>query len=354
MRLIDLLHRWAGGTIGLLLALIGLTGAILIHRDAWIGVPHTYAARAQETTAVAEAVARIMAVAAARPRSISFAGGDFGLHELTYAAGGAYADPNGAIVARWAERCERPELCLFDLHHQLFSGDAGETIVGLIGVAGLMFVVTGAILWWRTRRTFRFRLLPARASRPAILRYHRDLGIVVAPLIALSLVTGALLVFRPLTALTFGPAAPATIAAALKPPAAPPTKLADDLDWRALIVSARAAFPDAQFGALILPPAKGGLITLRMRRPAEWLPKGRTTLWFAADTGRLLTMRDGTALPRAARAYNLVYPLHAAEVGGLAYRLFMTLSGLALAMLGSLTVWTFWGSRWRSRGRAVA
>ena len=31
--------------------------------------------------------------------------------------------------------------------------------------------------------------------------------------------------------------------------------------------------------------------------------------------------------------------------GGLAYRLVMTVSGLALALLGSLAVWTFWFKR---------
>lgn len=63
------------------------------------------------------------------------------------------------------------------------------------------FVVTGLILWWRPRRTFEWRLWPARMSRPAIVRHHRDLGVVVAPLLLLSLVTGAVLVFRPMTLL---------------------------------------------------------------------------------------------------------------------------------------------------------
>lgn len=346
MKVIDLLHRWTGGLIGLLLVLIGLTGAILVHRHAWIGIAHAHDAPLEATAPVAAAVERMMADPTMRPRSITFAGGDFGLHELSYDKGaGAYADRSGAIVVRWADRCERPELCLFDIHHQLLSGDIGERMVGVAALIGLMFVITGIILWWGTRRTFHLRLLPGRLSRPAILRYHRDLGIVVAPLIALSLITGALLVFRPLTALTFGPGAPATIAAALKPPKAPARQVADRLDWRGLIVQARSIFPKAQFGALILPPAKGGLITLRMRQPDEWLPKGRTTLWFAADSGRLIGARDSTGLPLASRAFNMVYPIHAAEVGGLAYRLLITVSGLALTTLGSLTVWTFWARR---------
>jgi uncharacterized iron-regulated membrane protein len=77
----------------------------------------------------------------------------------------------------------------------------------------------------------------------------------------------------------------------------------------------------------------------------EWLPNGRTTLWFAADSGRLVAARDAATLPAVVRGYNMLYPLHAAKVGGLPYRLVMTATGLALTMLGTLAVWTFWSAR---------
>ena len=61
-----------------------------------------------------------------------------------------------------------------------------------------------------------------------------------------------------------------------------------------------------------------------------------------ADPHALVRTRDARALPRAVKAYNALYPLHAAKIGGLPYRLVMTVSGLALALLGSLAVWSFW------------
>jgi uncharacterized iron-regulated membrane protein len=82
-----------------------------------------------------------------------------------------------------------------------------------------------------------------------------------------------------------------------------------------------------------------------MRQPEEWLRGGRTMAWFAADTGHLVAVRDARDAPTVATAYNMIFPLHAADVGGLAYRLVMTASGLALTMLGTLTVWTFWFRR---------
>ncbi len=346
MALLDTLHRWAGGFLGLVLALLGLTGAILVHRDAWIMLPHAGDAQVQSTGVLAATAERLMAAPATRPQSITFANANLGLDRLDFGKGaGAYTDQAGTTVSQWQSQWARPELWLFDLHHHLFSGDTGETIIGIAGVAGLFFVVTGTILWWRTRKTFAFRPLPKRLSRPAIVRHHRDLGIVAAPLLILSLLTGATLVFRPISALFLGPNAPATIDAALKAPKGPKVPLADHLDWHGMIVAARTRFPDAELRSVWLPRKDSGLITIRMRRPQEWLPNGRTTLWFAADDGRLIGARDAGSLSTVVAAYNILYPLHAAKVGGLGYRLVMTLSGLALLLLGTLSVWSFWFKR---------
>jgi uncharacterized iron-regulated membrane protein len=52
--------------------------------------------------------------------------------------------------------------------------------------------------------------------------------------------------------------------------------------------------------------------------------------------------RDAFQLPAGSRLFNTVYPLHAASIGGLPYKLAMTFAGLGLSLLGSLAVWTFW------------
>lgn len=352
MKLIDALHRWTGGIIGLLLAILGLTGALLVHKDSWVLLPHADDAQVQDTAHLAAVTQKIMADPAMQPQSLTYASPDFGLLRLTYKEGaGAYADQGGALVTQWHSQWERPEIWIFDLHHHLFYGDTGEAVIGIAALCGLFFVVTGLLLWWRTRKTFAFRLLPARMSRAAIVRHHRDLGVVIAPLLLLSLVSGAVLVFRPMAALLFGPGAPAQIDRSLKGPPPRPVKLAASLDWADMIRTARARFPDAELRNISLPRKDNGLIAVRMRSPEEWLPNGRTTLWFAADSGALISARDAADLPPAVQGYNLLYPLHAAKVGGLAFRLVMTFSGLALTLLGSLAVWSFWFRRPKAPAR---
>jgi uncharacterized iron-regulated membrane protein len=79
-----------------------------------------------------------------------------------------------------------------------------------------------------------------------------------------------------------------------------------------------------------------------MKRESEWLPNGRSMLWFDGGDGRLLGHRDALALSPVTQAFNAVYPLHAGKVGGFTYRLVLSIAGIAMALLGSLAVWSFW------------
>ena len=354
MKVLDTLHRWSGGLIGLVLALLGLTGAILVHKDAWIGLPHAGDPLRGDLATVAATTEKLLALPG-DPQGVIYATDRFGLHQLRFGEGaGLYADQSGAVVTRWASQWERPEIWIFDFHHHLFAGDSGEWVIGIAGLCGLFFVVTGVILWWHTRATFKLRLWPKRMTRPAIVMQHRDLGVVVAPLLLLSVVTGTMMIFRPFAAIVIAPFGPvAETAKALEPPKYKGGPLAADPDYTAMLTEARRRFPTAQFRILSLPRKPGDAISLRMKQPEEWLPNGRTTLWFDAGTGKLLGVRDALSMPAGAQAFNMAYPLHAAKVGGLGYRLLMTLSGLSLTLLGSLTVWTFWFKRPKPVKRSV-
>jgi uncharacterized iron-regulated membrane protein len=347
MRIVDLLHRWTGALLGLLLAVLGLSGALLLWKRWW--VPGASGDLPGDSAALLEAAARL------KPGYVLLGSEDFALTRIGRADGsGAYLDGAGAIVAQWGSPLERPELWLFELHHKLLAGETGETVTGFLGLAAIVFVVTGLILWWRTRATFAPRLWPKRLSRPSILRHHRDLGVMMAPLLLLAALTGSMMVLKPLGYGLLAPlSAPGAIAASLKPPQVQGGR-ADAVDMHALLATANRRFPEAEARMLVWPRKPGDLMALRMRQPAEWHPNGRTTLWFDAATGRLVEARDALAMPTAPRAYNALYPLHSAAVGGFALRLAMTAAGLALALLGTLTVWSFWTGRPKARRAAAA
>jgi uncharacterized iron-regulated membrane protein len=335
VKLLSILHRWSGGLIGLLLALLGLTGAILVWEGEWISVTGA-------DDPVVERVDRIAAVSESAVADgairITFASEEIGLHLVVKKdGGGEYVRQNGEVAASWASEWERPELWIFDLHHHLFAGVTGEWVTGIAGIFGLLFVITGAILWRRSRRAFEWRLLPRKMQPGPIVRHHRDFGILITPLLLVSFLTGLGMLFPDDAKVVLSPFG--TIAASAKPPIVEPAEQPAAIP--AMLREAKARFPNAALRRLTVPARPDGAYSIRMRQPSEWTPNGRTTLYFDR-AGKLVRVDDPAGAGLAASINEKFYPVHTAKVGGLAWKLAMTLSGLGLALLGSLAVWSFW------------
>lgn len=346
---VALIHRWTGAFIGLLLAVLGLSGTLLLFKDPWLRatVPHAAEARVADATAIT-AIERLMADPASRPTGVIFPTDSLGVFRLTLPdAAGAYADQSGAIVTHWSSKWERVELWMFDLHHHLWMGEPGDTIGGVLALIGIGFTVTGLLLWWRARRSFAFRLLPEGMSRSQIVRHHRDLGMLTSPLLIVTLLTGAMLTLRPVADFLLWPMSPpGTIAESLAAPKAKGGAMPTSFDWRATLEEVKRRYPQAELRGISVPAAgKGGLIRIRARQPHEWLPNGRTLFWVDPADGRFVDVVDARSLPLAARAFNIVYPLHAATVGGYIYMSAMAIAGLVLTLLGTLAVYGFWRHR---------
>jgi uncharacterized iron-regulated membrane protein len=340
LRWLDLLHRWTGAIVGLLLAVIGLSGTILVWEEMWIGLPGAGDHLGRDAVALGAAVDAAIAIDPALSR-ITFADDGMALHQAIYLdGGGAYLTQAGAVVDRWDSLWGRPELWLFDLHHYLFLGEAGKYTTGVLGLLLLAFSITGLILWWRTRKTFKFRLWPARMSRPAIVRQHRDLGVVASPLLILAALTGSFMVFPAMADALLTPwADPA------RTPPEPPTgagAMTPQTDWRRLMVNAQAAFPAALPRRLMLPKRPGAPAVLRLRQDFEWTPNGRTYVYLDPATAEILGTEDPATGDMASAISEKFYPIHAGKVGGLAWHLAQTFVGLTLTLLGTFTFWTFW------------
>ncbi|RPF71114.1 PepSY-associated TM helix domain-containing protein [Aurantiacibacter spongiae] len=339
MKVLALLHRWTGGLIGLLLAVIGLSGTVLLWEDSWILLDGAGDGPVTDAITLGRVVERALEVDPALSR-ITFAGDEIGLNQAMYADGsGAYITQGGSIVERWAGMWERPELWLFDLHHYLLMGETGKTLTGVLGLVLLAFTVSGLILWWRVRRTFRFRIWPARYTRSAIVRQHRDLGAVASPLLLLVAVTGTLMVFPALSTLLLSPLAEAS------PEDSQPRasgSVDDGTDWLKVMVSAGQVFPGAEPRRLMMPTAPGEPIAIRYRQEFEWTPNGRSYVFVDPADAVVVASTDPAEGDLASSIAEKYYPVHAAKVGGLVWRIVLTFAGLSLTILGLLASISFW------------
>ncbi len=335
MALLSFLHRWSGGFIGLLLAILGLSGTILLWEGEWVALPGADD-RLIERVATLGAIAEREAAAGAT--RITFASEEIGLHHVAKDGGaGAYVAQDGTTIASWSSQWERPEHWIFDLHHHLFAGETGETVAGIAGIFGLLFVITGSILWWRSRRAFRWRLWPKKIQPGPIVAHHRDIGILIAPLLLVSFLTGVGMLFPSATRVALSPFG--TLEERARPPEVEPTP--GPAPVATMLAEAKARYPQAELRRLMIPNKPGAPYSVRLRQPFEWTPNGRTTLFFDGS-GKLLKVDDPAAGDRAASINEKLYPLHAAKVGGLGWKLMMTISGLGLTLLGSLATWSFW------------
>ena len=342
MNLLSLVHRWTGGLIGLLLAMLGLSGAILVWEDAWVQVAGANDPAVENIATMGVISERAIAEGAIR---ITFASEEVGLHHAAGESGaGAYFKQDGTLADQWASQWERPEFWLFDLHHHLFAGDIGEKVTGIAGIAGLLFVITGAILWWRSRRSFEFRLLPRNLRPGPIVRHHRDLGIIVAPLLLVSLITGVGMLYGDVARTVTG------ASKALAPPNIESEGATSGAPITAMLRAAKARFPDAAIRRLSIPSKPGGTFSVRMRQPAEWTPNGRTTVYFDG-LGRVLRSDDALAGNGGDLVIERLYPVHTGKVGGPSWKITMTISGLALFMFGSFAVYSFWLRKVRRLGK---
>jgi uncharacterized iron-regulated membrane protein len=344
MKTLSFLHRWSGGFIGLLLAVLGLTGTILLWEDAWVSLPGANDPVIERIETMAAIAERAAAQGATR---ITFASEEIGLHQIARQGGaGSYVNQAGMTVTSWQSQWERPELWIFDLHHHLFSGETGETVAGIAGIIGLLFVVTGSILWWRSRRAFRWRLWPRKFQPGPIVAYHCDIGILVAPVLLISFLTGVGMVFPGATRVALSPFG--KLEARTKPPEADPA--IGPASIGAMLAAAKARFPEAELRSLTIPAKPDAPYSVRLRQPFEWNPNGRTTLFFGGS-GKLLRIDDPATAGRAAAINETLYPVHTGKAGGLAWKLLMTVSGMALTLLGSLATWSFWLRRAKRRKR---
>lgn len=342
-RWLDPVHRWAGALVGLAIAAAGLSGVLLLWQRWWLPLPGVRDVPGLNTSAIAALVDKADAMGA---RNIVLPSADFGLARVALGDGaGAYLAADATVVASWRSPLERPETWLFELHHSLLMGETGTVLTGLFGLLGLAFVVTGVILWWPLRRKLKLQLLPSRMTRPAIVRHHRNLGVLATPLLVVTMLTGSMMALKPVAAFLLGPLSAASEVAAFKRETPFVMAAGPRAPWLELVTSGGMAFPDASLRIVSFPKNAQNPITMRYRQPAEWHSNGRSQVRLDPVRGAVLDKRDALAAPRALQADYKVYPLHAGRVGGLAWRLALSFAGLALFMLGSFTVWSFWQRR---------
>lgn len=341
------LHLWLGLTLGLLLALVTLSGSVLLFEEPlFVGSHPALADRPlPDLASQGHGLSAILASPAGKGmRGVSLPDAELPVWEAQERGGNrAYYDAGTGELLLKRKLAGDPLLMLLDWHTHLLTGEVGETVLGVVAFTGLFMLFSGVWLYWPGRQRAIRHLQPH--TNPPTLRwasFHRAVGVIALPLLIVMIGTGTTMAYR--GAVRNGLAAAFSEPARPKPPKVAPASVS--IDWARVLVAAQAAAPDAVITRLILPSKESGTVVARIRRPGEWNRAGRSSLWIDPATATVLGGDDATKLGPGGRLANALFPIHSAAVGGLLWRVVACFTGL-LPMFLLVTGFLFWRARQR-------
>ena len=347
-------HRWLGLTLGIVLMSSGLSGALLVGARGLDRVAHPALFEA-----AGEADAAAMDAAASRLRA-EFPGDELVLLLPRHAGdtmevrvrgawtGHVYVDPSTGIERGRRGEHEGLLNLLFEWHSGLLAGERGKALLAGAAAAGLLIAFAGLVLWWpRDAAAWRKAFRVARAANPirVVRDLHRVGGALAAPLVIVSIASGAYMAWRPISAWVNGLAGfrAQEVPYAVAVPHAPPAKLS------ALVAAARTAFPGGRPSIVVMSARPGRPVRLRLQLPDEPHPNGLTSAWLHPQTAQVLAATAWRGGGPGMRGFEYLYPLHTGALGGALHRLLVAFAGLALFALGASGMWLWW-----KRGRRIA
>ena len=351
-RVFLLVHLWVGLIAGVYVVVISVTGAALVFRIDFqrAAHPHLFTPRAEgplaDPVTIMESVSRaypdqrlsgVDAPTTARPTYLAYVTtpGSFTT---------VLIDPVSAVVL--GELPDRSWIrSLQDLHYDLLGGRTGRMINGAGAVAILVMGVTGVVIWWPGRRTWRRALTIDVTRRGHRLWWetHRAIGIWSLVFILMWAITGLYFAFpsnaRSLIALV-SPLTPNRTPASAEAGAGatPPS-------WREMIATAQREHPGGHIARVVLPFGERGsfLVMFADRRPT---PAGAALVSVHLDRfsgARLRT--DVTPATLGDTLVRWMAPAHVGSFGGLPIRIIWLVFGLMPAVLFGTGVVVWWTRR---------
>lgn len=348
------IHLYLGLSVGLLFALVGLTGSLLVFGeeiDRALNPALLTVAPAQEKASISSVEnsvktafpqEKILRIRMPRDPEDVY---EFWLNSNEGLR--VYLNPYTAEVTGSRVFSQSWRGRLFHLHTQLFSGETGKTVIGISAVFFLLLGATGALLWWRGLRNLKRGLTVKLRAGWKRFNYdlHNALGIFAFLFLSVSAITGIYLVFnQPFEKTIF------RLTNTAPRPRAPLSQLPateqKPLSLEEILARSDKIWSEAETVWIYPPQTPTAAYFIRKKFPAESHPSGRSFLYFDQYTGELLERENALEVSRTTKIVNDLYPLHIGRIGGVATKILQVAIGatpLILLVTGFLM--------YRNRGR---
>ena len=355
-RVVHQVHLWMGLTLGGLFALLGVTGSALVFYPEIDALLHPeLRAEASATPDWDRALATVRrtypdktgpwrfeitgtggAIPARYNNPPETAGQDFAPMLV-------WLSPDGTQVLRRDYWGDTAVTFLYDLHYRLLMGTTGAVVLGIAGLALIVLLITGLIVWWPKGSLSKALRYKRRA--PPLRRWrdqHKLAGL--SGLILLLLLTGTGVM------LELPDESDAVLSTVVGPPDNLPAPASSQWVGRQIPVSAAIrvgaqTLPAARLAWIEVPGPGDGTFRLRMQQPGD--PSRRfphSFVWVDQYSGRVLAVYDRDKAGPLSALNSWVHPLHDGSFGGLTSRILTVIAGLVPLVL-------FWTgiAQWRRK-----
>jgi uncharacterized iron-regulated membrane protein len=224
----------------------------------------------------------------------------------------------------------------------------GEMTVRWSALAALFLLISGAYLWWPSKR---FGIGGSIRTAQFWFDLHNSFGIVSLVFVLLLVATGLVISFEAQTTPFLYRVSHS------QPPRWPSVQVAPVPGQmpitpdRALAI-ARATVPEAT-PFLILVPHGNQAYQIFLRYPEDRTPGGRTRIIIDPYSGSILSAIDSRRAPAGYRLVNLNRALHTGDVLGIPSKVVVSLASLIMS-LQLLTGLVMWAKRRRTKNKATA
>lgn len=336
------LHLCVGLGSGLLMALMGVSGSVLVFTPEIDRAGITLPAVADSSLPPLQQTAdRISTELDATVRAVRFVADEPRLVQFDLVTGGGsgrvFVDRSTSQVVK----ARRPAwfLFIYELHHDLFLGSNGRIITGILGLLLTLLAISGIVIWWPGRgRVAENPAFSPRVNRRVAWKLHHFTGFWSSLLLAVIAFTGTCFTWRAQYVSFFN-----SIARSVAP-AAPPTVSPDHATIASLdsaLAAAQHAVPDAEPTLVRLPARANDALSVRMRRAGDMRRIGAHTVYLHPSTGQVVRVDDFANASWATRFVESLAPVHTGEFGTGLIRWLWALAGIAPPVLffSGFTLW---------------
>jgi uncharacterized iron-regulated membrane protein len=257
--------------------------------------------------------------------------------------------PCSARVSGIRERMRTVTGFALAVHDSLLAGKSGAVVVCASGIAVVIFLGTGAMLWpgWR-RLEFGFSVRPRARSYLRAYDLHKVAGIVMVPFLLITAFSGAVM--------SQYEASAAFLARIFDEPPRPNTSYAaPSVSVAGIdngIDAALRRFANSQVVFLSFPTRADSRIEIDLRRPFEDDQFGATLVHSDGRTGRIIDVTDSRHAPASYTIMKAMLPYHMGTVSGLDLRLWyiaVATTPMLLFATGLIVRFVRWSAEQRAR-----